>query len=178
MADRVVPGPVDSSASIREAVCIHTKKIYSGCRDKDCIEDLRVFPTVSSRAYIDAAFSIRPGSAELLYTAVNVEEITFNRGYYTVDVTYFYKVTGEAFPGNNTVTGLAVFDKRVILFGSEGNAKIFSSQLRENAPDPQLMRKNNLPVAVAETADFKREERRLFLPFFRPSPWQNGLAAV
>ena len=85
MADRVVPGPVDSSACIREAVCIHTKKIYSGCRDKDCIEDLRVFPTVSSRAYIDAAFSIRPGSAELLYTAVNVEEITFNRGYYTVD---------------------------------------------------------------------------------------------
>ena len=146
MADRVVPGPVDSSASIREAVCIHTKKIYSGCRDKDCIEDLRVFPTVSSRAYIDAAFSIRPGSAELLYTAVNVEEITFNRGYYTVDVTYFYKVTGEAFPGNNTVTGLAVFDKRVILFGSEGSAKVFTSDGDMSTPADQ-------PVGVVEAVD-------------------------
>lgn len=35
MADRVVPGPVESSASIREAVCITTKKIYDSCRDKD-----------------------------------------------------------------------------------------------------------------------------------------------
>ena len=87
MADRVVPGPVDSSERIREAVCIHTRKIYSGCRDKDCIEDLRVFPTASSRPYIDTAFSIRPRSAELLSACVNVEEITFNRGYYTVDVT-------------------------------------------------------------------------------------------
>ena len=55
MADRVVPGPVDSSACIREAVCIHTKKIYSGCRDKDCIEDLRVFPTVSTNPLLSQA---------------------------------------------------------------------------------------------------------------------------
>ena len=26
--------------NIREAVCIHTKKITDSCRDKDCIEDL------------------------------------------------------------------------------------------------------------------------------------------
>ena len=30
-----------------------------------------------------------------LYAEVNVEAITFNKGYYTVDVTYFYKITGE-----------------------------------------------------------------------------------
>ena len=50
MADRVVPGPVESSAHIREAVCIQTRKIFDSCRDKDCIEDLRVFPTVSTTA--------------------------------------------------------------------------------------------------------------------------------
>ena len=109
MADRVVPGPVDSSACVREAVCIHTKKIYSSCRDKDCVEDLRVFPTRTSQGYIENAFSIRPKSAELLYAGVNVEEITFNRGYYTVDVTYFYRVTGECVPNAKTVTGLCVF---------------------------------------------------------------------
>ena len=52
MADRVVPGPVDSSACVREAVCIHTKKIYCSCLDKECIEDLRVFPTLTSQGYI------------------------------------------------------------------------------------------------------------------------------
>ena len=41
MADKVVAGPVSGANGVREAVCIHTKKIYSSCRDKDCIEDLR-----------------------------------------------------------------------------------------------------------------------------------------
>ncbi len=146
MADRVVPGPVDSSERIREAVCIHTKKIYSGCRDKDCIEDLRVYPTMSSRAVVDSAISIRPRSAELLYSTVNVEEISFNRGYYTVDVTYFYRLTGEVSPGSQSVTGLAVFDKRVILFGSEGSAKVFTS-------DGSITAAASQPVGVVEAVD-------------------------
>ena len=127
MADRVVPGPVESSASIREAVCINTRKIYDSCKDKDCIDNLRVFPTTTSQCYIDNALSIRPKSAELLYVAVNVEPISFNRGYYAVDCSYFYRVIGETFPACEQCTGLAVFDKRVMLFGSEGSVKTFSS---------------------------------------------------
>ena len=70
MADRVVPGPVENSACIKEAVCIHTRKIFDSCRDKDCVEDLRVYPTVCSQVYIESAFSVRPRSAELLYVHV------------------------------------------------------------------------------------------------------------
>ena len=150
MADRVLPGPVDSSACISEAVCIHTKKIFDSCRDKDCIEDLRVYPCVSSQAYIDSAFNIRPRSAELLYAAVNVEEISFNRGYYTVDVTCFYKVCGEAFPGALPVSGLAVFDKRVILYGSEGSVKVFQSGA---GCDPCRCGGRGAPTAVVEVVD-------------------------
>ncbi|MCD8066938.1 MAG: hypothetical protein LUE15_07205 [Oscillospiraceae bacterium] len=128
MPDRVVPGPVESCPAVGGSVNIHTRKIYDSCRDKDCVEDLRVYPTVSSQALIDSAFSVRPNSAELLYADVNVDAVSFNRGYYTVDVTYFYKVTGNVFPGGSAVTGLAVFDKRVILFGSEGAVKVFSSR--------------------------------------------------
>ena len=35
MPEKVVPGPVQDAACIREAVCIHTKKIYDSCKDKD-----------------------------------------------------------------------------------------------------------------------------------------------
>lgn len=146
MADRVVPGPVDSSACIREAVCVHTKKIYSSCRDKDCVEDLRVFPVYSSQPYIDSAISIRPRSAELLYAGVGVEPITFNRGYYTVDVTYYYRVTGECLPGSQTVTGLCVFNKRVILFGSEGSVKVYSS-------NGEITTQADQPLGVVEAVD-------------------------
>lgn len=34
MAERTSPGPV-SNIKDCEAVCIHTKKIYDSCRDKD-----------------------------------------------------------------------------------------------------------------------------------------------
>lgn len=127
MADRVVPGPVNDGDCIKEAVCISTRKIMDSCRDKDCIEDLRVYPTLSSQSYIESAFSVRPRSAQLLGCDVSVSEICLNRGYYTVDVTYFYKICGETFPSNQCFTGLAVFDKRVMLFGSEGRVKSFSS---------------------------------------------------
>ena len=49
--------------------------------------------------------------------------------------------------------GLCVFDKRAILFGSEGNAKIFSSEMRAGEPDPQMMQRSNTPIAVVEAVD-------------------------
>ena len=138
MADKVVPGPVEGSAAVREAVCIHTRKIFDSCRDKDCVEDLRVYPTACSQAKLDCALSVRPRSAELLCADVHVKEITFNKGYYTVDVTYFYRVRGETFPGCEPVCGLAIFDKRVMLFGSQASAKVFAS---------------GLPIGVVESVD-------------------------
>ncbi len=35
MPERIVPGPVSGLKENCEAVCIHTKKIYDSCRDKD-----------------------------------------------------------------------------------------------------------------------------------------------
>ena len=148
MADRVAPGPAESPASIREAVCINTRKIFDSCRDKDCVDDLRVYPTESSQSYIDSALSIRPRSAELLYVDVNVEPVSFNRGYYTVDCSYFYSVTGETFPAGQTVTGLCVFDKRVMLFGSIGSVKSYCSDGSVIAPQP-----DDRPVAVISAVD-------------------------
>lgn len=84
---------------------------------------------------------------------IDVEPIGFNRGFYTVDVRYFYRVTADAFVGAARpvqICGLCVFDKRVILFGSEGNAKIFSSEAAFEALDEQNIRKSNLPTAVVD----------------------------
>lgn len=156
MADKVMPGPVQDTACIREAVCIHTKKIFDSCRDKDCLEDLRFYPTQSSKAVIDRALSIKPGTAELLHVYIDVEPVGFNRGFYTVDVRYFYRITADAFVGAArpvSVCGLAVFDKRVILFGSEGSAKVFSSDYVQDGLDEQMMCKTNLPTAVVEAVD-------------------------
>ena len=84
---------------------------------------------------------------------IDVEPVGFNRGFFTVDVRYFYRVTAHAFVGAARpveICGLCVFDKRVILFGSEGSAKIFSSQTVFDGLDEQNIRKSNLPTAVVE----------------------------
>ena len=81
MAERVVPGSTECPASIREAVCINTRKIFDSCRDKDCVDDLRVYPTLSSQSYIENALSVRAKNAQLLYVDVSVEPVGFNRGH-------------------------------------------------------------------------------------------------
>lgn len=35
MPERIAPGPVSGMKENCEAVCIHTKKIFDSCRDKD-----------------------------------------------------------------------------------------------------------------------------------------------
>lgn len=154
MPERVMPGPVTDAAGVREAVCVHTKKIMDACRDKDCIEDLRVYPTLTSRQALDRALSVKAGQAELLYVSTDVEPISFNRGFYTVDVRYFYRITADAFVGAArpvTVEGLAVFDKRVILFGSEGSSKTFRS---DDAVDALELSAINQPTAVVEDVTY------------------------
>jgi hypothetical protein len=161
MADKVTPGPLTAGSAqnprnIKESVCVHTRKVYDSCKDKDCIEDLRVYLDASSQCYISNAIGVRARSAELLFVGIDVDEVAFNRGYYTIDCRFFYKVKGEAYSlsnRSNEIGGLAVFDKRVLLFGSEGNAKIFSSTFGSNCEGIQNLAKTNLPIAVVEAVD-------------------------
>ena len=87
---------------------------------------------------------------------MDVQPVGLGRGSYAVDLRFFYKVTAEATAGcarSALVTGLAIFDKRSMLFGSEGRAKRFTSgcacqQLEHTLPEPE-----SLPTAVCEAVD-------------------------
>ena len=81
--------------------------------------------------------------------------MTFNRGFYTIDMRFFYRVTLQVYTGSprySEAEGLCVFDKRCILFGSEGNAKIFSSDTVIDDMDIPGRVRSNLPIAVVEAA--------------------------
>ena len=156
MAETVYPGPVSDLSAVREATCIHTKMIFDSCQSKDCIEDLRLYPTQSSQPIIDQALSVKAGRARLLYTLVNVEPMGLNRGFFTVDLRYYYKITCDAFTGCTRpmqVSGLAVFDKRAILFGSESTAKSFTSMAGCPELTEDMVLTNDLPTAVVEAVD-------------------------
>ena len=156
MPEKVTPGPLRGNPPPREAVCVHTRKVYDSCREKECLRDLRVYLTSASQAILENTVNLKAREAELLWANIDVEPITYNRGFYTVDVRYYYRITCDASCGvgrPKTLYGLAVYDKRTVLFGSEGSARIFTSDCVWNGQDIQNPERTNLPVAVVEVVD-------------------------
>lgn len=156
MHDNCCDNNNNCGTNFREAVCIHTDKIFDSCRDKDCLEDVRVYLTQSGQEVVDRAISVKCTKAEIIWVFTDIESVPFNRGFYSIDLKYFFKVYLNVFTGVGrpvAVEGLATFNKRVILFGSEGNAKIFSSKYKQNDFDVQLWRKTNMPYAVVEVVE-------------------------
>ena len=84
------------SGKIREAVCIDTNRVYDSCADKDCLADLRVYFPPQYQQTIDRATNVRCRGCEILNVFIDVERVPFNRGFYSVDITFFFKVTLDA----------------------------------------------------------------------------------
>ena len=137
-------------------VCIQTDQIYDACRDRDCVTDQRVYFTASAQEVIEQAINVKVKNAEIIWVKSDVEPVPFNRGYYSVDMKFFICVTFDVYTGVSCPTevkGLTTFDKRVILFGSEGNTKSFESTLNDGCDISEIWQKNNLPKAVVVTVD-------------------------
>ena len=141
---------------LRRAMSIHVRKITDSCRDKDCIEDLRVYLTQASQSLLDTATGVRVRCAELLYTYIDVEPVAFDRNHYCIDVTFYYRILADATVGTSrptTLYGLAVFSKRAVLCGEDSRAHIFRSDTRLCAPDGLSRYSANRPTAVVEVLD-------------------------
>ncbi len=145
-----------SADDLREAMCIHTKKITDSCRDKDCIEDLRVYLTTCSQNLLDSAAGARVRCADLLYAYIDVEPVAFDRNHYCIDVTFYYRILADAIVGAvrpAALTGLAVFSKRVVLCGEDSRAHIYTSATRIGEVDGITLATANRPTAVVEVLD-------------------------
>lgn len=148
---------------LREALSIHTRKITDSCRDKDCIEDLRVYLTRGSQALLDTATGAKVRCAELLYTYIDVEPIAFDRNHYCIDVTFYYRILADAVIGTGrpaALYGLAVFSKRAVLCGEDSRAHIYTSETRICEPDGITRYSANRPTAVVEVTDTNSQNRK------------------
>ena len=97
---------------------IHTRKITDSCRDKDCIEGLRVYLTKGSQAILDTAACTKVRCAELIYTYIDVEPVAFDRNHYCVNVTYYYRVLADATVGvgrseEDGAAALALWERQI-----------------------------------------------------------------
>lgn len=156
MSDNNQAGTACDLRGIREAVCVHTDKISDSCLAKDCIEDLQVYLTVPSQQALDCAVSAKARYVELLHVGVHVETVPYSTGYYTVDLTFYYRVIADASAAGGrptTVTGLAIFSKRLVMFGGETSARSFSSRSGVSCLCKQAIQAVNVPEAIVEVVD-------------------------
>lgn len=146
-----------NSNCFKEAVCIDAYRVYDSCSDKDCLEDLRVYFTEQNQQQIDMASNVRLKDVDVLTVYLDLEPIPFQKGFYSVNMTFFFEVCVDAFtsPASMPITlcGLSVFDKKVVLYGSEGNVKVFSSDLACDEFDTQNNPVKNLPRAACQVAE-------------------------
>ena len=138
------------------ALSIHTRKITDSCRDKDCIEDLRVYLTQQSQATLESAACAKVRCADLISAYIDVEPVAFDRSHYCIDVTFYYRILADATNScqrPNPLQGLAVFSKRAVLCGEDSCAHIFISNTQLGCADGVSIAAQNKPTAIVEVLD-------------------------
>jgi len=145
----VLNGGCHGGNTFNEAVCISADRIYDSCSDKDCMTDLQVYFTLSDQALVDAASMVKCRDVELINAFVDVQPVPFDRGFYSVDINYYFRVRLELcsapMAAPVTVCGLALSSKKSILYGSEGGVKVFRS-------DCEGAQVTCMPTATVQTA--------------------------
>ena len=120
---------------------------------KDCLEDLRVVFNTTNQTTVNSAQSIKCRTVEVASVSMEVESVPFNKGFYSVDMTFYFLITVDVYTtagGTPTpVSGIAAFSKKVILYGSEGSVRVLSST-ESGVPSDTT---SATPVARIQTVD-------------------------
>lgn len=141
----------------RETVCIDTYRILDSSRDRDCYEDVRIYLTALGQEVIDNTCTVRVRSSEVVWTQISVDPIPFNCGFYQLTARYYVKLGFEGCVStgrSQDFAGIAVLEKRAVLYGGEGSVKIFTSTGDSGLCDfNPVEAASNLPVGVVEVVD-------------------------
>ena len=142
-----------------ELVSIETNRILDSCRDRDCFEDVKVILTDFGNEILEHTTNVRAKSACITWTYIGIDPVRFNRGFYSVTIKFYIKIVFEAClcgGRSQEFEGVAVVEKKVILYGSESNVSVFKSNPDASdycaVPDPCCSTKN-VPIAIVEVVD-------------------------
>ena len=128
--DQNIGNPEGCAKVYKDEVCANIQKIYDTCKDKDCLADMKAYFSPEVQLLIDKAINVRAKCAKICHAAVDLDPVPFNRGFYSVTINFFFVVDFEVHTGCGRpqyASGICSFEKKVILFGGEGNTTTFSS---------------------------------------------------
>jgi hypothetical protein len=133
--------------------------VLDSCRDRDCFEDVKVILTDFGNELLEHTTNIRAKNACIAWTYIGIDPVKFNRGFYSVTIKFYIKINFEAClcgGRSQEFDGIAVVEKRVILYGGESNVSIFKSNpdSSDYCSVPELCcSSKNVPIAIVEVVD-------------------------
>lgn len=138
------------------AVPIKADRVFDSCSDKDCITNLQVM--LEGGGDLPPQFTaVKTRCCSIDNICMTVEPIPFNRGYYTVDITYTFGVELLCYERTcdspTLLRGMASASKSVILYGSESNTKTFFSSGARIGDTNSCCEVVNLPTASCQCVD-------------------------
>lgn len=152
-----IPKNDQNEKSYLNPVCIDTKQIYDDCVSRDCLEDLRVTFFSKGQRLIDDAITVKCKECTISCVSIDVEEVPFNRGYYSVDITFYFRLCFDTYSSPcttpETAVGFTQFSKKCILYGADGDVKIFTSDIVSEELDCPEAPKHSNPTAKVQAVD-------------------------
>jgi len=127
---------------------IKVNRVFDSCSDKDCIKRIPITLETELPCEINI---VKTRCVSVADVCINVEQVPFNRGFYSIDITYTFNVEllgyERACEAPTLYTGTASVNKNCILYGSESNTKTFSSDSTNIGVTDACCRTINLPTA-------------------------------
>lgn len=124
-------GCCGNTNTCERALSADITRIYDSCADRDCLENLEVVFSQANAALVETACSVKATGCDILTAFVDMDEVSYNRGCYAVECTYYFVVDfnvyqqGESTP--DQMQGVCTFTKRAMLYGASGSVNTFTS---------------------------------------------------
>lgn len=147
-----------NGAGARDSFGIEASRILDACRDRDCFENVRVLLSAVGEDLITRTNSVRVKCAKLCGANIVTDPVQFNRGFYSVQIRFYVSLTFEVcvpMGQAQEFEGIAVLEKRVVLYGGESNVSVFRSSESDgfcSVPDCVCCAKTK-PQAVVEVVE-------------------------
>lgn len=133
-----------------EGVPVRVNRVFDSCSDKDCLAEIPV--TISSGTISSNINILRSRAASVENVSVSVEPVPFNKGFYSIDITFTFSLEILGYENSKSVPiilqGSAYASKNCILYGSESSVKTFTDSTSfSSSTNDVSCPSGNLPTA-------------------------------
>lgn len=133
----------------RNQIVINSKRVYDSCASKDYFENLRCYFTDYGQSIVDQSSSVKTKHISIMQVNLKVEPISFRKGFFDINQNFFLNIEMElTLPQSSKIlNSLCTFTKSMVLYGSDSDTKIFSS---DYSIDDSMQ---GLPTAVIQVSE-------------------------